>query len=184
MPLPIYTPRKNSCCPLHRILGRAFQWRERFLDSAGNQTLDHTSPSLITSPELAWNSKLYEEKPVNRHIHRVTHSSHKKQRTWHMKVIWDCLTTTVQLQRHWKGRMTMNEESEACRRNWSWSTWRYLAFAEGMKRIHKRISLKICRLLSMDTMKAQVWNRCANSKLVTFDWSHPLEFYIHWVCAL
>jgi len=85
-----------------------------------------------------------------------------------MRVTWDCLTTTVQLQRYWKGRITVDEESEARRRKWSWPTWWYLAFAEGMKRIHKRISLKICGLLSTDTMIAQVWSRCANCKLATF----------------
>ena len=88
------------------------------------------APSLITTPQLTRNSKLYEQKPVNRHIHRATYNSHKKQRTQHIKVIWDCLTSTVQQQRHWKRRMTVNEESEVCRRKWSWPTWWYLAFAE------------------------------------------------------
>lgn len=168
MPLPIYTPRKIPCHPLNRRLGRAFRWREIFLDSAGNKTLDHTAPILITTLQLTWNSKLYEQKLVNRHIHRATHSPHKKQRTWDMKVTWDHLTTTVQLLRYCKGRMTVNEESEACRRKWSWPTWWYLAFAEGMKRNQKRISLKTCGLLSVDTVIAQVWSRCANCKLVTF----------------
>jgi len=52
--------------------------------------------------------------------------------------------------------MTVNEESEACRRKWSWPTAWYLAFVEGMKGNQEKIVLKICRLLSMDTMITQV----------------------------
>lgn len=164
----IYTPGKNPCQPFNRSLGRACRWRGRFLDPDMNQTLDHTVPGLITTPQFTWDSKLYEQKLVNRYINRATHSSHKKQRTWDMKVIWNCVTTTVQLHRHWKVRMTVNDESEACRKKWSWPTWQYPAFAEGMKRIHKRISPKIRKLLSTDTMISQAWSRCANYTLVTF----------------
>jgi len=51
--------------------------------------------------------------------------------------------------------MTVNEESEACRRKWPWSTSWYLAFAEGMKGNQKKIPLEIRRLLSMDTVITQ-----------------------------
>jgi hypothetical protein len=48
--------------------------------------------------------------------------------------------------------MTVNDESEACKRKCSWPTQRYPAFAEEMEEIHKRILLRICKLLAADSM--------------------------------